>query len=836
MLEDQRKRRIDSSVPLTGPTSRKKPMLVANPNTTSNTDPTLSLNHDRSIDLIDSTLPNQNQHQHQHHAHLGDDERLENFRKEALWRQLQEYKRDLRRAQTKLEQSEDQKNDAEARLAAVDVCWNQLVEDVRILFKDIDPALDSASGSILSSLPSSPTSLDRVIQQRSTASKDLIVHLISLASSSSVISPDLEEVRSRCRRLTQESATSRAALSLAESKLKQLQDQLEVTEEAARRAEKKLDRERSRTVRELDAQGQGASTSNSVPQPEPSSEEVPKTNGDSHSNGAVSSASEQPPPPITNGTESMDIDTIREIEDIRTRELEMLKEELLHRAHEIDMLQWKILNLPDDVVHESPAYKRLKTEMSHATIELERTRTLLETAQKEADELRERQNDYGAAISTEMTSRIEDLEKKLSSRDADVTRIRATREEARSELHELKSRDAEKMKQVAQIRTLANSRQDRISALASEVRRLKMRLAADVGDKDSVEYLATNEEIELAKGLQARLKKAEEVIESLKSQLEKFTKELSGIDDPMKLIQSEAEAKAEVTLMKKRLEEVESLDSSVEAQKILKVQLAAQQSAATMLYTEVDRLSNAWAALDEQNRDKVFKLAEHDEKVLKAVHEKAKADNRYFSAMRANETLKTQSAVLEKMAEKQTSTISKLNDELRAISSRLTSAEKEITIHQKVSISHKSKISELSIENEDLSNRAALHDTKMNDVMILLRERTAQVEEEAASRRKAEENLIGLERELTRMKTRNGTSGPAGEASGEIEELKSFNDDLTKMLKCNSCKQRFKSHVITRCMHLFCGKCLDARLETRQRKCPTCSVAFGLGDVAPVYF
>ena len=40
-----------------------------------------------------------------------------------------------------------------------------------------------------------------------------------------------------------------------------------------------------------------------------------------------------------------------------------------------------------------------------------------------------------------------------------------------------------------------------------------------------------------------------------------------------------------------------------------------------MLYTEVDRLSTAWAVLDEQNRDKVFKLAEHDEKVLKAVHE-----------------------------------------------------------------------------------------------------------------------------------------------------------------------------------------------------------------------
>jgi adenylosuccinate synthase len=41
--------------------------------------------------------------------------------------------------------------------------------------------------------------------------------------------------------------------------------------------------------------------------------------------------------------------------------------------------------------------------------------------------------------------------------------------------------------------------------------------------------------------------------------------------------------------------------------------------------------------------------------------------------MRANETLKSQTAVLEKMAEKQTVTISKMSDELRAVSARLVS-------------------------------------------------------------------------------------------------------------------------------------------------------------------
>ncbi|KAH9455081.1 hypothetical protein Pst134EA_022557 [Puccinia striiformis f. sp. tritici] len=279
----------------------------------------------------------------------------------------------------------------------------------------------------------------------------------------------------------------------------------------------------------------------------------------------------------------------------------------------------------------------------------------------------------------------------------------------------------------------------------------------------------------------------------------------------------------------------ERLQVEVDRRQALEAKLAAQEASASMLFTEVDRLSTAWALLDEQNRDKVFKLAEHDEKVLKAVHEKAKADNRYFSAMRANEALKSQTAVLEKMAEKQTVTISKMSDELRAVSARLTSAEREITIHQKMVEAHKTKTTELSIENADLIARCSQHDQKVIELSTLLRDRTAQAETEASARRTAEENVINLEKEIQRSKLA-GTNGRGGLEPAEVAELRSFNDDLTKMLKCNSCKQRFKSHVITRCMHLFCGACLEARLETRQRKCPTCSIAFGTNDVSAVYF
>lgn len=821
MLDDQRKRRIELTGGPNGPTARKKPMLNS-----SSPSPIVDPNH---LTPTDRTQVDSGNHLNQS---VGDDDLLENFRKEALWRQLQEYKRDLQRAQEKIEQSESQKSDAESRLAAIDICWNQLIEDVRILFKDSCTSLDSSTHATLMSLPSSPTSLDRALHQRSTASKDLILHLISLASSSSVASPDLEEIRARCRRLTAESATSRAALGLAESKLKQLQDQLEAAEEAARRAEKKLDRERSRTVKELDAQGQGASTSH-LPKNEARAPDelvkplVAKNGNGNHATNPSSS-------PKMNGIDSMDGTLSKEISELRSRELEQLKEQLMQRAHEIDLLNWKMINLPDEIVRHTPAFKRLKAEVAHITLELERTRGLLEATQKDADELRERQEEFRTNIVAEMTKRLEDMEKKLASKDADVTRIRATREEARSELHELKSRDVEKMKQVAQIRTLANSRQDRINALSSEVRRLKMRLAADVGDRNSVDFLATKEEVDIVKALQERIKTAEETIKSLEVQMAQVA-EAAKLEDAASLIRSEAQARQDLVVARQRLESLDRLlgpdgnpeildmakrlQAEIDRQQVLETKLAAQEASASMLYTEVDRLSTAWAVLDEQNRDKVFKLAEHDEKVLKAVHEKAKADNRYFSAMRANETLKSQTVVLEKMAEKQTTTISKISDELRTVSARLTSAEREITLHQKMAEAHKTKVSELSIENADLFARCSLHDQKMNEMAALVRDRTTQAEKEVAARKVAEENVLNLEKEVQKSQSllQQGSHGKGGMDSAEVVELKSFNEDLTKMLKCNSCKQRFKSHVITRCMHLFCGACLEARLETRQR-------------------
>ncbi|KAJ1517221.1 E3 ubiquitin-protein ligase bre1 [Coelomomyces lativittatus] len=54
-------------------------------------------------------------------------------------------------------------------------------------------------------------------------------------------------------------------------------------------------------------------------------------------------------------------------------------------------------------------------------------------------------------------------------------------------------------------------------------------------------------------------------------------------------------------------------------------------------------------------------------------------------------------------------------------------------------------------------------------------------------------------------------------------------------LMCSACQIRFKDTCILRCMHTFCRTCIQARLDKRQRKCPTCAESFGANDVKTIY-
>jgi len=140
---------------------------------------------------------------------------------------------------------------------------------------------------------------------------------------------------------------------------------------------------------------------------------------------------------------------------------------------------------------------------------------------------------------------------------------------------------------------------------------------------------------------------------------------------------------------------------------------------------------------------------------------------------------------------------------------------------------HRAKTQMLTQENAEIKARISGNDSRTAEMNNLLREKTKALEDEIFARKRVQEERDSLRKTVDAFSTRTEKLSDSHLA----EELAGFK----QLLKCPSCNINFKSHIITRCLHTFCKGCLDARVDTRQRKCGTCGDPFGASDIRPFY-
>jgi E3 ubiquitin-protein ligase BRE1 len=113
--------------------------------------------------------------------------------------------------------------------------------------------------------------------------------------------------------------------------------------------------------------------------------------------------------------------------------------------------------------------------------------------------------------------------------------------------------------------------------------------------------------------------------------------------------------------IKRQAEELERLN-------LLKVSL---ESSEGDLFKELEKLGSAWEMLGKQVESKVFDLHQMEEKVTKAVVEKARSENKYFATMREKEALEVEKKALVRAQEKGDKAV-------QDMSARVNEAEKTI--------------------------------------------------------------------------------------------------------------------------------------------------------------
>lgn len=135
----------------------------------------------------------------------------------------------------------------------------------------------------------------------------------------------------------------------------------------------------------------------------------------------------------------------------------------------------------------------------------------------------------------------------------------------------------------------------------------------------------------------------------------------------------------------------------------------------------------------------------------------------------------------------------------------------------------------------DVERESQLLRQSMNEIQVQAMENRLEVtellielERERFNKKRIDEGLETMTMKATTL--RNQTDG-----SILLEKLRQEIREYKGILRCRICHDRQKEVVIAKCYHLFCSQCIQRTIESRHRKCPTCSVSFGPNDVKPIY-
>ncbi|KAL5631486.1 hypothetical protein ACGC1H_007117 [Rhizoctonia solani] len=418
------------------------------------------------------------------------DENLENFRKEAVYRRMKHYARELERTQAVANELEKRKNKCEAGIAAMEACWNQLLDTLRSLVRSEKlPPADDRIRELFDLVRRARDEEDEpedeeeddddddssdyqiALQDLAASSQSLIAQVAQLAPHSP---PDTKDLRNKLHLAQTEANSLRSEVHLLRGRLADTQAESESLRNSLQTAENKLERANSRT---LQAMGNKPSQPNGSTTPAVEvKEETPIEAGPSSTvpNGVVPTKSES---------------EWKSLAEFRQQLIDEMNVSHLSALTELKQLKTAFAAPTEEMVMSSAAYKLLQEQLNNSRADVEEYKTRWSAVRDELDHLKENQRAMHEEALSKSQATIEELQSNLQKREADCLRLRETRDALTAEASVRRARDSERANGVAQLKVLVDTRGDRIAVLMSEIRRLKAAIATQTGNQDLLQYV-----------------------------------------------------------------------------------------------------------------------------------------------------------------------------------------------------------------------------------------------------------------------------------------------------------------------------------------------------------
>ncbi|KAJ5669286.1 hypothetical protein N7462_010356 [Penicillium macrosclerotiorum] len=385
---------------------------------------------------------------------------LERFQKDAILRQMQEFKREKVALESRLNQMTKAATHHNDHLRIIDSWFGQLIDEVKVLLGS-SQGMIKVEHAFKSSLQFED--LEGFESHLKSRSDDIREIISQFKSTSANVSPDVAELQSQlAKKLAEEKATiSELEKTLAEKQ--QLEESLEAASLRYMVAEKKLDRARSLTVAKLEKQfmlgGQ-----------RPSSDSVQtKREESSPANGGTPVAERSLELEETNNRLTATFEKQKE-------QLQKLEADNASLLGQISDLKIKYSKLTDDDYAHTDLFKQLRSQYEDVVKRINHLEATNVQLREEAEKYRSERTAYKMQVEEEIRGTISEKEAQLMRAETDLARIRNARDELLADQQMRKASQDQEKATAGKVQELADAREARITALESEIERLRLQI------------------------------------------------------------------------------------------------------------------------------------------------------------------------------------------------------------------------------------------------------------------------------------------------------------------------------------------------------------------------
>lgn len=242
-----------------------------------------------------------------------------------------------------------------------------------------------------------------------------------------------------------------------------------------------------------------------------------------------------------------------------------------------------------------------------------------------------------------------------------------------------------------------------------------------------------------------------------------------------------------------------------------------------LLNGELTSMSSAFQKTSKLAGQKISELGSLEEKVQRLSAEKAKADQKYFAAMKSKETREGEVRTLRMQNNKSSEIMAQLRDAETSARALIANLEKQLVeakdAHTIKTTDHRTLQHQKSLQDSEITRLT----TQLAELKQHLTSKDTQLSTISSSCRAAEIEVAELQ---STLKDTRRTLESWKSKSGQSEQY----EMLRQVAYCNICKRNLKNTVIKTCGHTFCNDCVEERVTSRSRKCPNCGKSFGGND------